>query len=91
MDVKRTEMINDFLILKKYINNWVHNESYKYADWDRKVVSEVHLSAGAIIRKDFTMNRIKNLISKHNLNLKVWEDDTMLQTDRFIISQEGSQ
>jgi hypothetical protein len=73
-------MIEYDKILKPLISNWVHDE----------ILSEdrVYLSSSSIVRKEFTKNRILNLISKHNLNLKVWEDNTMEYSDRFIISKK---
>ena len=66
-------------ILRPLISNWIHDE--------RISEDRVYLSASSIVRKEFTKNRILNLISKHNLNLKVWEDNTMEYSDRFIISK----
>ena len=72
-------MINEYFILKPLISNWIHDE----------ILSEdrVYLSASSIVRKEFTKNRIKNLIAEHKLSLKVWEDNTMEFSDRFIISK----
>ena len=73
-------MINEYSILKPLISNWIHDE----------ILSEdrVYLSASSIVRKEFTKNRIKNLIAEHKLSLKVWEDNTMEYSDRFIISKK---
>lgn len=81
-------MLSEYEKLKPMIVNCVHNERMK-VDLDNTPVTvlEVHLSAPSIIRKEFTINKIRNLIAKHNLNLKCWEDDSMLKSDRFIISK----
>ncbi|HXS61095.1 MAG TPA: hypothetical protein VN703_09840 [Candidatus Sulfopaludibacter sp.] len=81
-------MLNDYQILRPLINNIVHDERFKNQEFSDDKILEVHLSASSIIRKDFTINRIKNLIAKHKLNLKVFEDDTMEFNDRFIISKK---
>ena len=72
-------MINEYNRLRPLISNWVHNE--------RISEDRVHLSASSIVRKEFTKNRIKNLIAEHKLSLKVFEDNTMEYSDRFIISK----
>jgi hypothetical protein len=46
------------------------------------------VSAASIIRKQYTMNKIKNLIGKLNLHLIIFEDKTMEITDRFIIAKK---
>lgn len=79
-------MIEEYSILKPLIKNWIHDERYMYSEKTFLPI-EVHLSASSIVRKDFTMNRIRNLISKHNFNLKVFEGNTMEYSDRFIISK----
>ena len=78
-------MITDYQLLKPLISNYVHNEIFKY---DNGFPIEVHLSASSVLRKDFTKNKIQNLISKHDLNLKVFESSEMEQNDRFIISKK---
>ena len=80
--------MTDYQLLKPLITNWVHNESYKYEDFKKEKIIEVHLSASSVVRKGFTINRIQNLISKHDLNLKVFESAEMEQNDRFIISKK---
>lgn len=74
-------MINEYNRLIPLIFNWVHNVRFSE---DR-----VYLSASSVIRKTYTLNRINNLISEHKLNLKVWEDNTMEYSDRFIISKKN--
>lgn len=71
-------MKEEYYILYPKIKNWIHGE---------KILEDrVYLCASSIVRKDYTINRIRNLIAEHNLNLKVFEDNTMDFSDRFIIS-----
>jgi hypothetical protein len=80
-------MLNDYQILKEKIKNFTNNERFSYSDFSGEEVIAVHLSAPSIVRKNFTLNKIQNLISKHNLNLKVFEKPEMVMTDRFVISK----
>jgi hypothetical protein len=80
-------MIEQYKILSPYIKNCTTDESFKYEDFNKEKVIEVHLSASSLVRKPYTICRIKNLISKHKLDLKCWEDKTMINNDRFIISK----
>lgn len=80
-------MIEHYNALRPLISNWIHGEKYKYEnEWNDNPI-EVHLSASSLVRKMYTINRIKNLISKHNLNLKVFEMPEMERTDRFCIGK----
>lgn len=79
-------MLTDYNTLKKYITNWVHDEIYKYSDFKKEEVIEVHISCGAVIRKDMVMNRVKNLINKLDLNLYIFEEND--KTDRFVIAKK---
>ena len=78
-------MIDQYKILSQYIKNCTCDESFKYEDFNKEKVIKVHLSSGATLRKELVMNKIENLISKHNLNLKIKVDNTMRFNDRFII------
>lgn len=81
-------MLTDYQKLKAFIRNWVHNERFKYLDFKKEEIIEVHLSASSGVRKKYTINRIKNIILQHDLKLKVWEPKEFEFTDRFIISKK---
>jgi hypothetical protein len=74
--------------LKKLIENYVHDEKPIYNGFDKTEIVGYTLSASSFIRKQYTMNKIKNLISKLNLDLIIFEDKTMEMSDRFIIAKK---
>ena len=67
-------MLSEYHILKPFISNYIFDEKYQYKDFDKKEVVGVVLASSSLIRKEFTINRIKNLISKKELNLSVSEE-----------------
>jgi hypothetical protein len=77
-------MLSEYALLKPHIINYTFDETIMYKDFQKKEVVSVSLSASSILRKDFTINRIKNLISKKGLSLTVSEDGLDNST-KFII------
>jgi hypothetical protein len=78
-------MSTDYQKLKLLISNSIFDEKPIYNGFDKTEIVGYTVSAASIIRKQYTMNKIKNLISKLDLELMVTEDNTMELTDRFII------
>lgn len=77
-------MIDQYLLLKPLIVNYVFDETFTYKDFDNKEVVSVLLSSSSILRKDYVLNRVRNLISKKELKLEVG-DEGFEKTSRFII------
>lgn len=77
-------MLSEYQILRPFIANYIFDEMYQYKDFDKKEVVVVMVSASSLIRKDYTINRVRNLISKNKLNLTVSEDG-FEDSSRFII------
>lgn len=74
--------------LKPLIENYVHDEKPIYNGFDKTEIVGYTLSASSFIRKQYTMNKIKNLIGKLNLDIIIFEDKTMEVSDRFIIAKK---
>jgi hypothetical protein len=81
-------MTPDYQKLKPLISNSVFDEKPIYNGFDKTEIVGYTVSAASIIRKQYTMNKIKNLIGKLNLHLIIFEDKTMEITDRFIIAKK---
>ena len=81
-------MAKDYQKLRETISNYVHDEKPIYNGFDKTEIVGYTLSASSFIRKPYTMNKIKNLISKLNLDLIIFEDKTMEMSDRFIIAKK---
>lgn len=77
-------MLPEYLILKPFIANYIFDEMYQYKDFDKKEVVGVMVSASSLIRKDYTINRVRNLISKNGLSITVSEEG-FENYNRFII------
>lgn len=67
-------ILSEYEKLKPHIKNYVSPEKYQYSDLDFKEIIGVMVSASSLIRKDYTMNRVKNLIAKLKLNLEVVDE-----------------
>lgn len=80
-------MLEQYHILKPLISNYIFDEKYQYNDMNKKEVVGVVLSASSLIRKDYTLNRVKNLIAKKELNLSVSEEGMEYST-MFIITKK---
>jgi hypothetical protein len=81
-------MTADYQTLKPLISNSIFDEKPIYNGFDKKEIVGYTVSAASIIRKQYTMNKIKNLISKLDLDISIFEDKTMEFTDRFIIAKK---
>lgn len=81
-------MVEHYQNLKPLIENYVHDEKPIYNGFDKTEIVGYTLSASSFIRKQYTMNKIKNLIGKLNLDLIIFEDKTMEMSDRFIIAKK---
>lgn len=81
-------MTKDFEIIKEKMKNSLFNEKPIYNGFDKTEIVGYTLSASSFIRKQYTMNKIKNLINKLNLALIIFEDKTMEMSDRFIIAKK---
>jgi hypothetical protein len=81
-------MLSDYQKLKPLIENYIHDEKPIYNGFDKTEIVGYTVSAASIIRKQYTMNKIKNLISKLDLDISIFEDKTMEITDRFIIAKK---
>jgi hypothetical protein len=81
-------MLSDYQKLKPLIENYIHDEKPIYNGFDKTEIVGYTVSAASIIRKQYTMNKIKNLISKLDLDISIFEDKTMEFTDRFIIAKK---
>ena len=77
-------MLSEYQILRPFIANYIFDEMYQYKDFDKKEVVGVMVSASSLIRKDYTINRVRNLISKNGLNITVSEDG-FENSNKFII------
>ena len=77
-------MIEQYQILRPFIANYIFDEMYQYKDFDNKEVVGVMVSASSLIRKDYTINRVRNLISKNGLSITVSEEG-FENSSRFII------
>ena len=77
-------MIEQYQILRPFIANYIFDEMYQYKDFDNKEVVGVMVSASSLIRKDYTINRVRNLISKNGLSITVSEEG-FEGSNRFII------
>jgi hypothetical protein len=77
-------MIEQYTLLKPHIINYTFDETIMYKDFDKKEAVSVSLNSSSLLRKDFTLNRIRNLISKKGLSLTVSEDGLDNST-KFII------
>ena len=77
-------MIEQYQILRPFIANYIFDEMYQYKDFDNKEVVGVMVSASSLIRKDYTINRVRNLISKNGLSITVSEDG-FENSNRFVI------
>ena len=77
-------MIEQYQILRPFIANYIFDEMYQYKDFDKKEVVGVMVSASSLIRKDYTINRVRNLISKNGLSITVSEDG-FENSNKFII------
>jgi len=80
-------MTSNYQKLKPLIENYIHDEKPIYNGFDKTEIVGYTVSAPSVVRKDFTINKINNLISKHNLNIKVFETKEMEFSDRFVISK----
>jgi hypothetical protein len=81
-------MPTDYQKIKPRIENYIHDEKPIYNGFDKTEIVGYTVSAASIIRKQYTMNKIKNLICKLNLDLIIFEDKTMEMSDRFIIAKK---
>ena len=77
-------MIEQYQILRPFIANYIFDEMYQYKDFNKKEVVGVMVSASSILRKEFTLNRVRNLISKNGLSITVSEDG-FENSNRFVI------
>lgn len=67
-------MITEYQILKPLIENHITDEKPMYKDFDKKEVLGIMVCAPSVLRKEFVMNKVKNLIVKKQLNLSVSEE-----------------
>ena len=77
-------MIEQYQVLRPFIANYIFDEMYQYKDFDKKEVVGVMVSASSVLRKEFTLNRVRNLISKNGLSITVSEDG-FENSNKFII------
>ena len=77
-------MLPEYLKLKPFIANYIFDEMYQYKDFNKKEVVGVMVSASSLVRKVYTINRVRNLISKNGLSITVSEDG-FKDSSRFII------
>ena len=77
-------MIEQYQVLRPFIANYIFDEMYQYKDFDKKEVVGVMVSASSLIRKVYTINRVRNLISKTGLSITVSEDG-FENSNKFII------
>lgn len=77
-------MLPEYHILKPLISNYIFDEKYQYNDFDKKEVVGVMLSASSLLRKEYTLNRIRNLINKNGLSITVSEEG-FEDSGKFII------
>lgn len=77
-------MLSEYKILRPFIANYIFDEMYQYKDFDKKEVVGVLVSASSLVRKDYTINRVRNLISKNGLSITVSEEG-FEDSNRFII------
>ncbi len=81
-------MTKDFEIIKEKMKNSLFNEKPIYNGFDKTEIVGYTVSAPSIVRKNYVLNRAQNLVQKFELNLNVFEDDSMRLTDRFIIAKK---
>jgi hypothetical protein len=81
-------MLSNYQKLKPLIENYIHDEKPVYNGFDKTEIVGYTVSAASIIRKQYTMNKIKNLIGKLDLEILVFEDKSMEMSDRFIIAKK---
>jgi hypothetical protein len=81
-------MTKDFEIIKEKMKNSLFNEKPIYNGFDKTEIVGYTVSAPSIARKNYVLNRAQNLVQKFELNLNVFEDDSMRLTDRFIIAKK---
>lgn len=77
-------MLKEYSILRPFIANYIFDEKYQYKDFNKKEVVGVIVSASSLIRKDYTINRVRNLINKNGLSITVSEEG-FENSNRFII------
>jgi hypothetical protein len=77
-------MLAEYSILRPFIANYIFDEMYQYKDFNKKEVVGVMVSASSLIRKDYTINRVRNLINKNGLSITVSEEG-FENSNRFII------
>ena len=77
-------MMSEYQILRPFISNYIFDEMYKYKDFNKKEVVGVMVSASSLIRKDYTINRVRNFISKNGLSIIVSEEG-FEDSNRFVI------
>ena len=77
-------MLSEYKILRPFITNYIFDEIYQYKDFNKKEVVGVMMSASSLIRKDYTINRVRNLINKNGLSITVSKEG-FEDSNRFII------
>lgn len=77
-------MLSEYQILRPFIANYIFDEMYQYKDFDEKEVVGVMVSASSLLRKEYTLNRVRNLINKNGLSITVSEEG-FEDSNRFII------
>lgn len=77
-------MLSEYQILRPFIANYIFDEMYQYKDFDKKEVVGVIVSASSLLRKGYTINRVRNLINKNGLSITVSEEG-FEDSNRFII------
>lgn len=77
-------MLSEYQILRPFIANYIFDEMYQYKDFDEKEVVGVMVSASSLLRKEYTLNRVRNLINKNGLSITVSEEG-FENSNRFII------